>query len=167
MRRRMNRPLTLPALIASLALASCASLLDREGQGTAGGLEISLGSATTDAVEQKTYWVLQRFGFILLKQELSPSRIYFETTWQIRDAFEDEAQAGAVSAETRLILRGGPLRGAATTKQASRKVWLVAENRIHTGQGVSISQTHSDEFKAYVQKIAAELKSEYFRDSIF
>ncbi len=77
------------------------------------------------------------------------------------------ALAGAVSAETRLILRGGPLRGPTSTKQASRKVWLVAENRTHTVQGVSISQTYSDEFKAYIKKIAAELKSESFRDSIF
>ncbi|MCH7575547.1 MAG: hypothetical protein IIA59_10540 [Candidatus Marinimicrobia bacterium] len=168
MRLNVNRLMAPVALVISIALGNCAALMDTDRPHTYQDLQINLGSASTKAVEQRTFWVLQRYGFILVKQELSPTRIYFETAWQIRDAFVDEAQAGAVSAETRLLLRAGPLRGAASTKVTNRSVWLVAENRVHTGQGeIGLSPAYSDEFKAYIQEIAAALKSEYLRDSIF
>ncbi len=145
----------------------CAALLEEEGTRTYRELEVSLGRATTRAVEQRTFWVLQRYGFILIREETSPTRIYFETTWLIREPFEDEAKAGAVSAETRLRLLGGPLRGTANNKQTQRPVWLVAENRVHSGQGATgMAPANSAYFTAYIQEIAAELKSEYLRDSM-
>ena len=152
----------LPAL-----LGSCAALLEQEGTRTYRELEISLGRATTRAVEQRTFWVFQRYGFILLKQETSPTRIYFESTWLIRDPLDDEAEAGVVTAETRLKVRGGPLRGSSNNKQAGRPVWLVAENRVHTGQvAMGMVAANSADFTAYIQEIAAELKSEYLRESM-
>ena len=168
MRLNVHRLMAPVALMISIALGNCAALMDAERPRPYQDLKINLGSASTKAIEQRTFRVLQKYGFILVRQELSPTRIDFETAWQIRNAFVDEAQAGALSAETRLFLRAGPLRGAASTKVTNRSVWLVAENRVHTGQGeIGLSPAYSDEFKAYIQEIAAALKSEYLRDSIF
>ena len=148
-------------------MGSCAALREQGGPRTYRELQVSLGSTTTRAIERRTSWVLERYAYILLKQEVSPTRVYLETLWQVRTPFADEAEAGASAAETRLIVRAGPLRGTSNSIMTNRPVWLVAENRVHMpGDSTGMPLANSDEFKAYIREIAAELKSEYLRDGM-
>ena len=81
--------------------------------------------------------------------------------------FENEALAGVVSAETRLILRGGPIRGSTRGIQSNRSILLVAENRFHNAEGeIMSSLAYSAKFKAYIQEIAAELTAAYHIDAM-
>ena len=166
MQRSVDRPLNLVALIVSLTLGSCGALLDQEGA-SAGKLDIRLENATSRAVDERTSQVLQIYGFTLLRQQISPTRIYIETSWRIRGVFKDEMESGAVSAETRLILRGGPIRGSTRGIQSNRSIWLVAENRMLTAEGEIISSGPlSAGFRAYIRGIAAELTAAYHIDSM-
>lgn len=133
--------------------------------------DFDLGQPTPNSVQVRTPMVLQLNGYTIYRQESSPSGLVIETHWLQRDLFDDETTAGATAAKTRIIIRVGPSRRANEGKMVGfpyiPPVWMVAENKVYFLSDTTGGPTeNSDEFRAYMQKIAKELKTAYKSDAM-
>ncbi|MEE9161410.1 MAG: hypothetical protein V3U35_00430 [Candidatus Neomarinimicrobiota bacterium] len=144
-----------------ITLGACAAPGGGNGSSAYRDLRINLGQVSTSTIENRTYWVIQRHAYTLDRQELSPSRVYLETAWLVRQPFADERALGVLGAETRLIIEAGPLRG------LRRTVWLVAENMVHMQvEGGMQRLANTSQFRQYIEALARDLRDEYTREEL-
>ena len=105
------------------------------------------------------------YGYEISRQDILPDYILIETQWRVREPFEDELTLGATSAQTRLLIRAGPVRGSGSSLMF-RSVQLSAENILQPLGGTEqLPSTNTKMFKAFISKLGQELQAEYYRES--
>lgn len=148
-------------------LSGCSTLFKGDGTPIYRDLIVDAGEAPEHDVFVKTERILNRYIYETVRQEESSQLIYFETRWQYRPPFDDEKAQGITEARTRLTIQARPRR-AATTAGGSNlyRVQIMAENMVQPeGNDEWVRMPNSDMYKAYIRKIAEDLKNE-FRMSI-
>lgn len=83
--------------------AGCAST----GGGGEGGRTLGpeVTGLTRGGVLAHVPGILSRYGYRVLRRQEQPQSLYFETDWESRTPFPDEAEQGFQVAETRIIVR--------------------------------------------------------------
>ena len=146
-------------------LGSCAGTGSVAFSGGYRNLEISLGQATNRVLEERVYSILERYAYIIYRYEVTPNHVDIQTSWKTREPFTDEEALGNVTAETRLFIHGGPLRGTSYALMTARPISFIAENRVlMVSDTTGIRLPNSAEFIAYMREIANMLKMEFLNE---
>ena len=146
-------------------LGGCAGSGSAAFSGGYHNLEISLGPATNRVLQERVYTILERYAYAIYRYEVRPTHVDIQTSWKLRDPFADELTLGRVTAETRIFIRGGPLRGTSYGLMTTRPILFMAENRvILESDTIGVRLANSAEFILYVQEIANMLKMEFLNE---
>ena len=68
----------------------------------------NVGTAYPLDMKTKTVRILNKFNYVVVRQEESFEQIYYETDWRYRQPFDDEIDLGIVDARTRLTVTATP-----------------------------------------------------------
>ncbi len=143
-------------------LGGCAGSGSAAFSGGYRNLEISLGPATNRVLEERVYTILERYAYAIYRYEVTPSHVDIRTSWKSREPFADEMAEGSVTAETRIFIRGGPLRGTSYGLMTTRPISFIAENRvILVSDTIGVRLPNSADFIEYIQEITNILKMEF------
>jgi hypothetical protein len=111
-----------------------------------------LGRTNTETMTQQVPRILNRYQYVLYRNEPRQAVWYFETEWRMREPFPDEAAAGFQQASTRIIIE-------ATSTGRQWRVEFQAENRFKRAPGLEWEEAPmTPQFREHIQRVARELE---------
>ena len=146
------------AMVVALQLSGCSSSSDVSPTQT--HFRTDLGRVTTPVMVKEVPLILNRYQFVLFRNEDRRTTWYFETEWKSRDPFEDEFELGFSQVHTQIIID-------ARSSGAQWRAELRAYNRYRRALGAQWEEGPvTPMFREYMQRIAREMSRE-FATSIF
>jgi hypothetical protein len=120
-----------------------------------------LGTVTIAAVDQEVSRIFTIYGFTTERRELQGDRLYLQTLWRDRDALEDEREAGAQAARTRLILTSRPRAVTNRDLTPLHAVTLRSEHEYLTTAGTWEPLIVTPDTKLYIDEVADAFRREF------
>ena len=152
-------------LLALVAISILALSCSSSGASKSGSrdttYEKTLGTTTAVEFKRNVPLIFSRYQFETYRAEESVDQIYFESRWKERYPFQDELTAGAVKAQTRIIVTSRPRYRDKSGYGKVQKVFFTAENQVVL-QGTEGWQEFpiTDMCLDYIKKIAGDLELE-------
>ncbi len=141
------------ATVVASQLSGCSS--SRDISTTQNYFRTDLGRVTTPVMVKEVPLILNRYQFVLFRNEDRRTTWYFETEWKLRDPFEDEYELGFVQAHTQIIIEA---RRSGAQWRADFRVY----NRYQRAVGVEWEEGPvTPMFREYAQRIAREMSTEF------
>ncbi|RKY88150.1 hypothetical protein DRQ09_03335 [candidate division KSB1 bacterium] len=152
------------------------------GGKTSGRFRTNLGLVTSYDFNEKTFRILNKYQYDVVRTEQTPEEQYVETQWKDHLPYADEQELGVVASRTRIILRARPRTRSETREQTVKsqnmeelpvvgggkvlaglnRVEFVAEYMVQLQDNLEWQQIPMTKaVKKYLRRVADELKMEY------
>lgn len=142
--------------VIALFLIGCATGRETTSRTT---YSTNLGTGTAPNINNYVPQIFNRYNFETFRSYSEDSEIYYESSWKVRDLFEDERQEGFNEVRSRIIVRARPRGRDLPGSLALFAINFSVENETRTGTLEWVPTELSQNSRDYFREISLELKA--------